>query len=523
MTQAIASRVFSRVKPRGGGFHSDYDYPRPTRRTWEPRNSRRQQPYRPLQQQPRQRPRLAETRPPERRELAIPPAYFELTREHFAIVKTIHHLNVLKSGLPASLRKKASFLSDSVRPAFRNEAFVTTMETITDSWNNQVKQALVTHYIAVLNDAKDRLATWPMPHELLEKSIRVVTSWSRRQLGLKLQDDELDEALQLIRSTQCVTAEDPDAPLRSQSPGLPSTTSDQATQTSWPTPWSNPRVTGSTPCIQVPEPTTLPAAPVESPTLVVMPARTEDSKPAPSMTEPLPVSVDLDESFDLVPETVDEATTLSVATQDVESITPPSILHSEPPATPPTDEPEWIVQPATDGAAEATPGMLNSLGAVSEPFHNIKNVVVCGDRNISSFTYDSITTITDNSGRMNFFRGLFKRYKDFSFPNVLTFVFCLSLLDRQNLPATNFNYLRTILYSIRRMFPSASLHVLLCGEPQLDTQVANITAFNDMVRERRPANCEVIEPPQPFLSNDSVWERSTRESVFSTLRSTLNL
>jgi hypothetical protein len=148
---------------------------------------------------------------------------------------------------------------------------------------------------------------------------------------------------------------------------------------------------------------------------------------------------------------------------------------------------------------------------------------VCGDGNLSTFKADDVTTLWDQAGRLSHFKILLKRHKDLTFPHVLTFTFCLSLLDKSNLPATNFNCLRTLLYSARRLFPAASLHVFLCGEPQGDPNLVTIKTLNDLIRERLPADCTVFEPPHAFSSNVTSWNHPTRQAVFDTLRANLNL
>jgi hypothetical protein len=180
---------------------------------------------------------------------------------------------------------------------------------------------------------------------------------------------------------------------------------------------------------------------------------------------------------------------------------------------PDTVSPIQAVPPASAGASDLTFSLPRSFNT-----H-----VLCGDGNFSAFRFGNMTSLTDATGRLNHFKMFFKRINDQSFPNVLNVIFCLSLLDRGNLPATNFNSLRTTLFSLRRIFPQASLHVFLCGEPQDDTYVANIKALNDMVRNRLPANCKVVEPPNPFLSNGHLWDDSMHDSVYTTLREYLNL
>ena len=379
-----------------------------------------------------------------------------------------------------------------MRPAFNNDFFISSVEEITSRWSQDIFQALLDHYEAILAEAKEKIASTPMPHELLEKSLRVVTSWARRQLGRKLTDCELDDALQLINSTQLLD--------HSSSAGVGLEHSLMPAVPSHRPPEPVNRATQTTIC------TSMDTWPLSECATETAPAPLEDTVPQQEEAgTPLEAPVDL------------AAPTSRPAADDGSTVVDLALLNNHTTASRPQEEGELT-------SATQEPSDVVSLESdCTTPFTDIKDSIVCGDKNVSDFTPDKVTIISDEGGRLFHFKSFFRKVSDRTFKNVSSFIFCLSLLDKNNLPITNFNNLRTVLYNIRRIFPNATLHVLLCGEPSDDPCINNICKLNDIIRERLPANCKILEPPHPFSSTNALWDRSTRDSIFQILHSTLNL
>ena len=145
-TYTLNTRVFSRTTDRQQP-PSNIGYRRQqnarSHNTWQRRNSSYDRPSR--------RPHRARQPAPARpRQFAIPPEYFALTKEHFTVIKTTHHLNVLRKGLPPSLKRRAQLLSESVRPAFHNDYFGAQIEEATNKWGMEVLKVLKEHYKSTL-------------------------------------------------------------------------------------------------------------------------------------------------------------------------------------------------------------------------------------------------------------------------------------------------------------------------------------------------------------------------------------
>lgn len=151
------------------------------------------------------------------RHFVINPEYFGITREHFTIIKSVHHRHQLEHGLPPSLKKKDdAILHNSVSPAFNDDYFRAEMQSITQIWSDATVVALRIRYDTVIQDSLNQISNSALSSERFELSISFVAKWARKQLRRKLLDEELDEALTLIRVYQKI-----DQSTDASSSGLP--------------------------------------------------------------------------------------------------------------------------------------------------------------------------------------------------------------------------------------------------------------------------------------------------------------
>ena len=142
------------------------------------------------------------------------------------------------------------------------------------------------------------------------------------------------------------------------------------------------------------------------------------------------------------------------------------------------------------------------------------------------FVAEGTCVVAEKTGRLSFFKQLLSKCEPHGArPSVLSFVLCLSLLDKCNLPNTNFATLRSILYVARKIFPNARLGVLLFGNPtDSSSTITQYTAeLKSLVETRSPAGCTVLHAPSPFLAANNLLSKATKTAVFSTLQAFLNL
>ena len=198
-------------------------------------------------------------------------------------------------------------------------------------------------------------------------------------------------------------------------------------------------------------------------------------------------TVDLDEG------STDEETALpTLATAPSVSTTNPEFARSQPV---PSTQLDLFGSPVCTQEAQA--------------FDVSKPNFIMGDDNLrESFFHDS-TVINPRNGRLSHLK---KRLYDLrgSFPGVKKFLLFLSLLDKNNLPSTNFATCKSLIYHAHKIFPSAEFYVILYGIPSaVDDRVRdNLRNFNILFKERKPSFCNVIEPPSDVctVNGSHVWE-----------------
>ena len=422
--------------------------------------------------------------------VVIPPALFELTRAHFAIIKTTHHRLQLADGPPPSLRKKSTFLAQSVNPAFVNDFFRAQMEDIGRVWCEEVLQALQQHYDSVMQDSIDLISSKPMPDELLNTSIRMVTKWAYQQLGRKLKDFELDEALSIIREHQLLHKEKTPmqaTPSRETSSSLSQTPSYKNVGSQTDASPELPEIGSS------PQQETLTMTTQEPPA-------SEGSLSTGLRNEAAP----------------DPPTAISSATP---SPTGQALRHLD-------ERTHSMVQTNLFGntVREQAPRATRVYLAV-ERLNLGKNYILFGDENIEDFKTNNACILSVKGGKLNFFKQVLLRCPDDEFRSVKAFILCLSLLDKANLPETNFAALRAIFHRASRILPCARFCIVLFGIPDSSTASCqgNTHNLNELISSRLSTECTICPPAENFSADENSWSPSTKQDVFDKLNSFLEM
>lgn len=403
-------------------------------------------------------------------EVKIPPEYFSITREHFVIIKSMHHLSCLQEGLPPSLWKKLNMLTESVNPAFKNDYFFCAVDEISLTWRNSVLDALRNHYDGLIAGALDFISSFPMPADLLKLSVELVMKWSRSQLGRKLHDAVLDEALSLIHQNQLLE----NVPSCSPSDAVPANdhprvyerlTSTVGTQTE----------TSSV------ENATLSCAPTSDSLSKITPDETENGAPN-------------DSGF-------------STPDSDLSAAAPSSSSQRTQPAAP-----ESFLLPSIDGTPKRATEFLNCC----------KRAIILGDTNLHNFQLEDCSFLGSRKGRLSFYKQWLQPVQDI-YEDITDFVVCLSYLDAANKPSTNFAVLRSVLYHARRLFPNARLSVLLFCIPRnaQKTHKTNMQELSDLISTKRPVDCELIPLPEEISSQNGTWNQLSRNLVLENLKAFL--
>ncbi len=493
----------------------------------------------------------------------IPPELFHITRAQFAIVKSLHHRNLLEKGLPPSLLKKAAFLTHSVNPAFKTDYFHAVIEEASKTWANSVLLALIDHYSVTIQEAQDFISSNAFPEKLLGSSLGIVHKWARRQLGHKLTDSELDAAINLITRFQRLTPVDCVEDVRGEkaaSPSSPASACDRSTQTE-PSDASQRPVGESRSVIPVPaSASTVSTSTTFSRKRGYTAMQTDSSlspREAGSCVSERRASCDvpicdassaIEASTDFLPPSSSLALDSGLATFEEDGEAPPGSIPREQ-QPPSSDAPPSAPVAALASLVEAVPERSSASPAATGPRGNAgfgplvldhgtpnrdrvtrvfksldttKSSMILGDENLKEFVAENTCVIADRAGRLSFFKQVLQRCEPS--PSISTFVICVSLLDRANLPNTNFAALRSLLYSAKKAFPNARLGVMMFGAPSgCSSNVAQFTEeFKSLVDSRSPAGCTVLTPPSPFMACSNVLSKATRCAMFSVIHSFLN-
>jgi len=148
--------------------------------------------------------------------------------------------------------------------------------------------------------------------------------------------------------------------------------------------------------------------------------------------------------------------------------------------------------------------------------------VIMGDANLRSFSSDKCSLIFSSKGRLSFFKSALVSV-DNIYEHVTTFIICLSMLDCHNKPFGNFHVLRNVIFHARRLFPNATVFVLLHGIPSNVTEEikTNMCELNALICEKKPGNCEPIHSANDLTIEKNMWGQAMRDAIFDILKSFL--
>lgn len=441
----------------------------------------------------------------------IPAEFFTLTRKHFIVVKSIHHRECLRGGLPPSLIKKRNILASSVNPAFKNDYFTSAVDSITAQWCDSVHRALCDHYNELIDDAIKYISSTSMPTSLLDTSIKMVVKWARRQLGNKLRDSELDEALSLIYLHQKQLHESchvpPTAPTAFEgSTGTSHTTSDHCNHTLPP----------------VSEVSQLSTSVLEICDVGTQ-TSTSSNRRSDRRTSSTPCEVSTQTNENVVSSfcaSTQVQTDLALNDEDPGPVSDLVDLDADPGGLPSANR--NLTQTRLQGFTTNQPSTNYTSSQTAGSLDFSKSRIIIGDDNLRNLECDDACVLATRRGRLSYFKYLLQAIKDVHL-EVTHFMCCLSLLDSKNKPTSNFTVFRAIIYNAKRLFPNAHISVFLNGVPDdiQDEFLNNIIDLNDLITNRKPSCCKVIKAPDDFVSIDGVWSDLWKERAYERIKNFL--
>lgn len=414
------------------------------------------------------------------RELKIPSELFPITKMHFVIVKCVHHKSNLADGFPPSLARKKDLLSNSVNPAFKNDFFKAQMELISNEWSTAVHEAMVRHYTTLLGDAMDFISENEMSSTYLEKSIQLVIKWARSQLGKKLKDSSLDEALTIIHDNQSMKEEAPQNSHRSPTP---------TATPFWPTVAEQTSQHSSLAVKELfdrgtqtfSEPSSSPT-PASSPVPVV--------STAPGVVSGTSTADFLDDARLSAPNSSHEV--------DLDLFSTHSMVQTT------------LIDANSFSTKEATS---------ETPFDLSKPIIVLGDSNLKGLDLEDASVFSTEKGRLSYFKQQLQSIRVVH-EGVRDFLLCLSSLDEKNKPSTNYVTFRALMSNAKRIFPNAKLSVLLhiipnnaSGDIRKDCK-----EFHDLISSKSPAGCKVVSTPNGLSVKANTWETSEKDTIFKIVK-----
>ena len=490
-----------------------------TRPTWVTRRSHKQpfprqrSSYRPPRRDFQRRwERPTATGPPGGgRQLAIPERFFPITRQHVVLIKCHHHLHQLRNGPPPTLTRQASFLATLPQPAFCDSTFSSEVKQLSQTWASSVHSALVHHYERVLSNTADFLVTTAMPSSLLPKSLQIVTSWARRQLGRKLDNDILDSSINEIQFLQRL--EDPTTSNQGEQPFsfYPATSDEEAVRES---PictrglqTSSSRRRRSTKTFKTVETQTLPGTSEASP--VSVSSETNSREPsAPSARSGDPIDVDLDRNT---------SPPAPVATGSAPPPPPAQVTSAASDTGPPVRGRKRQHSPTRSSqvdlfgsvVSQASPPSRRSRSlSTGPPLRVTKRFVLFGDNNFSNCSHDDFDIFAHPNGKLSHFRAFLASCTSV-YDDVEAFVLNISMQDMSNALTSNTTQTKFVLANARRVFPNAKFIIVPCG-----VQSSMNSLFNEFLRQKRPSNSTILSPPDPYRVSGGRLHESTRELIF---------
>lgn len=438
------------------------------------------------------------------RQHKIPAEFFGITKQHFVLLKCVHHQSVLEGGSPPSLIKKVDLISESVNPAFVNDAFRSRMKAISSEWCSAVQQALLGHYSSLVADAIQFISSNGIYADLLERSLQMVIRWSRSQLGKKLSDGVLDKAITMIKTHQLLIERTP--------PGCSNTSApyndDRSTQGhSFP-------LNGFV-AYQFPAPFDVPSA-----SLSLKEVADKDTQTDVMVGSPIRTVASHGSS-------ICDDTVGSPSSHTVD----PSVSMSEGIVATHSAVEKDLNQPTTSALVQTKivdVNTLSSRGASSNSFDRFhldtsKSTVILGDVNLRDLDVENSAIFSTDKGRLSFFKQYLQTFHSVH-ENVSNFVLCLSSLDEKNKHATNYSTFRSVVYNAKRIFPNAKISILpnIIAMSTDDDLRTDIREFNDTITQKLRSVCELIPVPEDFSVKDNFWSASERNFVFRCLKDFLS-
>ncbi len=458
----------------------------------------------------------------------IPEKFFFLTREHFAVIKSRHHLHRLTE-VPVNLRRAADNLVHTARPAFKNDYYDMVARSLAEDWLHATHQSLQDHYQGIIGASLSVIQDTPIPHTIFQRSLALCAKWAHRQLGRRLDPNILDAALTEITSVQMI-AEPSDLsqadPIIMRSRTRTRSVSTQTLSISSP---HEPK--RASPVLQPGE--------MRSPAPGALDAQLEE------MISPVPADPDFRQ--------VEPLSLNSARIQD----NPSAVLASDT-AGPHSEQPTSSQLSATsnpvDTPARPRPrkrplnemSQLDLFGDVSSrsspPRQRSRSLslprsrppvgltpsstaVIFGDENLAGLRDLDADVLALPNGRLNYFRNLLRSTDDV-FEEVKVFILAASHLDRHNLPASNTKALSHIFAMAARIFPNAKLTFICDGPCSCESEETNtaLAAFNARTSSRPPKSCSTVAlPPSHFSCREGLWDKTTKNSYYDVLRSFLEL
>ena len=123
-----------------------------------------------------------------------------LCRQLFALLKIIHHLEVMQNskqeGLPRAFRNKIADLIGFLRPARPNPILTEELSNIARIWGVSVRDRLITHYEAETKKVETAILTTMADNaDHLENAKQVALNWAKSRLGKRLSASARDRFL----------------------------------------------------------------------------------------------------------------------------------------------------------------------------------------------------------------------------------------------------------------------------------------------------------------------------------------
>jgi len=125
---------------------------------------------------------------------------FNIARKQFTIIKSLHHSTSLQQSTPKTWRNWGSNIVSNLRLAFSSEETTQSIKTISNNCIEQLVKASVDHYDKVLSESLSFLSknSSSVNQQQFNAAFDVAKQWAKRQLGNKLKDSTLAQAVSLI-------------------------------------------------------------------------------------------------------------------------------------------------------------------------------------------------------------------------------------------------------------------------------------------------------------------------------------